>query len=486
MKIQEYFNIQKALHLSDKDKLELYQRILIRQNSKPLLNKRHTFFTKNFVYNFIFSVVFVWIFWYILTQNNVIDYGSFLVKTHNPNEVEAWYIWQVLDFKWDFYIEHNWEIYQSKNISNWDTIILKDNTSIVFDIDKSSKAIIKWPAKLILEKFKKDNKYRITLLEWDFIQMESIDQENIQNIELSVKWENILVKQWGKDKPMNFQLVKQWDKHIVKNNWWDLLISKTDDKSKDQILNKEQILTIQKNDIEVYENLNQFALAIKEKNISQIFIFDLEQNLENTKPNTTLAIQTNNTWTWTQENVTTESYNNEEETLDTILSIDENAPWNPELSKSLSPIISKNQENILSQKVPAEIQIQKLRTSLIWSFLITNLEDIYIYQSLWDTDNLSKWLYRLESKIKQLYTTFWLSYNWNTNISSIKDSINNLISDISMKYYIPPAYIQNLNTLVSWLTNIEKVWFWSQTDAETIKSQWTNLKNKPNLIFKNN
>lgn len=489
MKIQEYFNIQKALHLWDKEKLELYQRILIRQNAKTLLKKRHVFFAKNFVYNFLLAVIFVWVFWYILTQNNVIDYWSFLVKTHNPNEVEAWYIGQVLDFKWDFYIEHNWELFQSKNISNWDTIILKNNTSLVFDIDKSSKAVIKWPAKLILEKFKKDNKYRITLLEWDFIQMESIDQKNIQNIELSVKWENILVKQWDKNKPMNFQLVKQWDKHIVKNNGWELLITKTDekDKSQDQVLNKEQILTIQKNDIEVYENLDQFALAIKEKNISQIFTFNLEEDLTNAdKPKTTLAIQVETGSTWWREDLSKEDVVNDNEALNSILSVDENAPWNPEVSRSLSPIISKDQESNTSKQVPAEVQIQKLRTALIWSFLLSNLEEIYIYQSLWDTDKLNQTLYRLESKTKQLYTTFWLSYNWNTNISSIRDSINKLIVEISMKYYIPPTYTQNLNTLVSWLTNIEKVWFWSQTDAEIIKSQWANLKNKPNLMFKNN
>jgi len=98
------------------------------------------------------------------------------------------------------------------------------------------------------------------------------------------------------------------------------LISKIDDnnKSKDQVLNKEQILTIQNNDIEVYENLDQFALAIKEKNISQIFTFDLKDNSVS-KPNTTLAIQTNETGT--QEN-----NNNEEDDLNTILSIDETTP----------------------------------------------------------------------------------------------------------------------------------------------------------------
>lgn len=480
MKIQEYFNIQKALHLSDKEKLELYQRILIRQNSKNLLKKRHIFFAKNFVYNFLLTFILVWAFGYLLSQNNIIDYWSFLVKTHNPNEVEAWYIGQILDFKWDFYIEHNWEIFQSKNISNWDTIILKNNTSIVFDIDKSSKAVIKWPAKLILEKFKKDNKYRITLLEWDFIQMESIDEKNIQNIELSVKWENILVKQEDKNKPMNFQLVKQWDKHIVKNNWWDLLISKIDknDNSKDQILNKQQILTIQNNDVEVYENLDQFALAIKEKNISQIFTFDLEKDTTY-KPNNTLAIQTE--ITGAQEN-----NGNEEETLNTILSVDENTPWNPEISRSINPIISNNEENSSLKKVPTETQIWKLRTSLIWYFLLTNLEEIYIYQSLWDQENLNKWLYRLESKIKQLYNTFGITYSGNPSISSLKTSLDGLKSEISQKYYIPPTYTQNISILIGRLKKVEIVSFWSQTNAEEIKSNRSLLKANQNLIFKDN
>ncbi len=485
MKIQEYFNIQKALSLSEKEKLELYQRILMKKNTKNLLKRRHVFFAKNFVYNFLVTVIVVWIFWYILSQNNIIDYGSFLVKLHNPNEVEAGYIWQVLDFKWDFYIEHNWELFQSKNISNWDTVILKNNTRLVFDIDKSSKAIIKWPAKLILEKFTKDNKYRITLLEWDFIQMESIDKKNIQNIELSVKWENIIVKQEGTNKPMNFQLVKQWDKHIVKNNWWNLLISRIDwnDKSTKQILNKEQILTIQKNDIEVYENLDQFALAIKEKNISQIFTFNLDET-PNITPKTTLAIEKQNTWS--QENLIPDTKTNEDEIINSIMSVDENTPENPEVSKSIKPIISKDQENTSSKQVPTEIQIQKLRTILVWSFLLSNLEEIYTYQSLWDTDKLNQGLYKLESKTKQLCTTFWITYNWNQNISSIKASLNKIISEISQKYYVPPKYIQNINVLVSWLTSIEKTWFWSQTDAEIINSQRNSLKGNPNLIFKNN
>lgn len=486
MKIKEYFNIQKALHLSDKDKIELYQRILVKQNSKNLLKRRHFFFAKSFVYNFLLTIVFVWAFWYLLSQNNIVDYWSFLVKLQNPNEVEAWYIGQVIDFEWDFYIEHNWDLFQSKNIANGDTIILKNNTKLVFDIEKSSQAIIKWPAKLILEKFKKDSRYRITLLEWDFIQMKSLDTKNIQNIELSVKWENILVKQQEKNKPINFQLVKQWDKHIVKNNWWNIVVSKIldDEKATDQVLNKEQVLTIQENDIEVFENLDKFAKAIKEKNISQLFTFDIN-NI--TKEENDVIIHDANI-----ENINdiasggqfTKS--SEEETINTILSVSEDEPENTEISRSIKPIISPSTENSSSKKVPTEIQMQKLRTSLVWSFLLSNLEQIYLYQSIWDQDKINSAIYRLETKTKQLYQTFDLTYKWNQSILGIKTALYSLSSELSQKYFIPPSYLENISILAKWLEKIEVVSFWWQESVEETRIYRESLKNNKNMIFKNN
>lgn len=485
MKITEYFKIQKALHLSDKDKLELYQRILIKQNSKNLLKKRHIFFAKNFVYSFLLTLVFVWVFWYIISQNDIIDYWGFLVKTHNPNEVEAWYIGQVLDFEWDFYIDRNWELFQSKNISNWDTIILKNNTKLVFDIEKSSQATIKWPAKLILEKFKKDDRYRITLLEWDFIQMKSSDTKTLQNIELSVKWENILVKQQEKNKPMNFQLVKQWDKHIVKNNWGSIIVSKIweDEKATNQVLNKEQVLTIQENDIEIFENLDQFAKAIKEKNISQLFTFDINTVVKSNE-------ETTNQNTETLSDVDTIidiqlSKVSGEELINTMLYTEKIEPENPEISKSIKPIISTNQENLLSKNVPTETQMQKLRTSIIWSFLLSNLEKIYLYQSIWDQDKLNEELYRLETKTKQLYQTFELTYKWTKTISGIKWALNSLSSDLSQRYFIPPVYTDNISILAKWLEKIEVVSLGWQSSIEETKAYRESLKNNKNLVFKN-
>lgn len=486
MKIKEYFNIQKALHLSDKDKIKLYQRILIKQNSKNLLKRRHFFFAKSFVYNFLLTIVFVWAFWYLLSQNNIVDYWSFLVKLQNPNEVEAWYIGQVLDFEWDFYIEHNWDLFQSKNIANGDTIILKNNTKLVFDIEKSSQAIIKWPAKLILEKFKKDSRYRITLLEWDFIQMKSLDTKNIQNIELSVKWENILVKQQEKNKPINFQLVKQWDKHIVKNNWWNIVVSKIldDEKSTDQVLNKEQVLTIQENDIEVFENLDKFAKAIKEKNISQLFTFDINNIAKEADDNIA-----HNTDIQNINDIASGSQlakNSEEETINTILSVSEDEPENTEISRSIKPIISPSTENSSSKKVPTEIQMQKLRTSLVWSFLLSNLEQIYLYQSIWDQDKINSAIYRLETKTKQLYQTFDLTYKWNQSILGIKTALYSLSSELSQKYFIPPTYIDNISILAKWIEKIEVVSFWWQTSVEETRIYRESLKNNKDLIFKRN
>jgi hypothetical protein len=139
-----------------------------------------------------------------------------------------------------------------------------------------------------------------------------------------------------------------------------------------------------------------------------------------------------------------------------------------------------------SKKVPTEIQMQKLRSSLVWSFLLSNLEQIYLYQSIWDQEKLSSALYRLETKTKQLYQTFELTYKWNQSIWGIKISLNNLSSELSQKYFIPPTYLDNISILAKWLERIGIVSFGWQTSIEETKIYRESLKNDKNLIFKNN
>jgi hypothetical protein len=131
------------------------------------------------------------------------------------NLVQADYIAKVVSFNGSFSIEHEGKISQTQNISNGDTIILKSDAQMTFEISSGTKSKIIGPAKLTIQKVNDaTTKYKLNLIYGDYIQMEG--NKVPQNIELAI--DDILIKQADHSQPMNFQFVNEGKGHIIKNN----------------------------------------------------------------------------------------------------------------------------------------------------------------------------------------------------------------------------------------------------------------------------
>ena len=63
------------------------------------------------------------------------DPRRFAIRSSSTNSVQADYIAQVIEAKGNFFIEHDGILTTDTNISNGDTILLKQDTQLVFEID---------------------------------------------------------------------------------------------------------------------------------------------------------------------------------------------------------------------------------------------------------------------------------------------------------------------------------------------------------------
>lgn len=135
MKLNEFFDTQKNIVLTDIDKLELYQKFLYKRTAKTSPIKRFRFVhAKSFVYVAVIMVLVVGMYGTYFFNNN----GSLFQN----NLVQADYIAKVLSFEGDFSIEHAGKLSQTKDISNGDTIILSKNAQMVFEINSGTKSKI--------------------------------------------------------------------------------------------------------------------------------------------------------------------------------------------------------------------------------------------------------------------------------------------------------------------------------------------------------
>ena len=122
-------------------------------------------------------------------------------------------------------------------------------------------------AKFTIQK-KSDNNFRVNLMYGDYVEMKSLQATHVQGVELSV--DNLLVSQWSKSSALNYQLVKQGDKRVIKNNGSQLVVMNQNSQNKTSLDGK-KILAIQGNDVSLFDNFDKFAKAINDKNLSQTF-----------------------------------------------------------------------------------------------------------------------------------------------------------------------------------------------------------------------
>ena len=121
---------------------------------------------------------------------------------------------------------------------------------------------------MIIQKTQDEN-YKLNLIYGNYIQMEG-NEWKTQTIELAIN--DITVKQEDKSQPLNFKFIKDGENKIFQNNGANIIVTKSNGEDKKTTISKQQVITIQNNDIKVFANIDKFTKAIQEKNISQTFL----------------------------------------------------------------------------------------------------------------------------------------------------------------------------------------------------------------------
>lgn len=413
MKLKDYFQNKQEFQLSENDKLALYEKILSQQKKKSFSRMVKV---KYFAYWLILIVLLFGIYWVYFDM----DWDINWLAIQNPtNTANADYIAKVIDFNGTFYVQHEWKLTKTSNISNWDNVILKKWSEIVFDIDSWTKAKLTWPARFSLAQ--DENWYQLLIAEWDFIQMESIEPESAP-VEISV-WDDFTV---SSEKNTNLLITKTDNEYKVNNQWWNIKVTKN---GKQTEVKAKELVAINENDITLIQNVEQFQTAFVEQKINQTFEIkekDTEQLTENLikeiSNDTTVKIE--NTW----------------------------------LAEELWIVDSK--------KIPTEEQSKTLYTNLDKNSLMWNLESMREYRKLWNKKDYNYMKSQIDTKIQKIYTSFGIKYQklWTAS------DIENLIENLNTSYHIPNTQISNLKTLISWINYIENSEFGTYSpnnDAET-------------------
>jgi len=433
MQLKDYFREQKNSTLDQNEKFFLYEKIISQKDKKSFERTKHFINIKSFAYWFTIILLFVSIYG-VYFFNWDFSYEGFMVK-NSINQVNADYIAKIVDFNGNFYIKHNGDYYKTSTISNWDNVILKKWSEIVFDINSGTKAKIVWPAKFSLNLEK--NKYKLFISQGDFIQIESSD--NKQN-SMDIILNDIKI---SSDKNINLQITKENDQYKINNQWNKLIITQSNTTKE---LETKQLLTINWEEIISIENMEDFWKAIKQNNVSQIFtITNDEQNTQQEKITQTLLNDTEN---------------------------NDNKIINPKLTEDLWIVDNK--------KIPDTEQTKTLHSLLNNTFVLWNIQWMFNSYIAWDEKkyNYNKWL--LISRIQKIYKLFDIKYQ-KTNLTN---DITTLKQNLLNNYHIPSLYTDNLTTIINRVNYIEKQAYWSNKNITEIEQLWNELEtNTPNYLI---
>lgn len=410
MNLKDYFKYSKDFKLSENDKLDLYEKIISKKDKRSIY---HSFFSKfsmrYLAYWFITAILLIWIYWVYFIDWD--DWNWFIINS-NMNQASASYIAKVVDFNWEFYIKHDWKLFKTSNISDGDNIILKKDSEIVFNIDSGTKAKIIWPAALTINQI--NSGYQIEMSDWEYIQMESLNDTWSTNLEI-VMWNEFSI---SSEKNINLVITKTNNEYKISNQGDNIKITKN---NKTKEIKTQELAAIDKNDITLIQNMEDFKVAFTDQKINQTFEIKEDKEQDYTQK----LLQELSTWA---------------QTTTTIINT-----WAAE------------QLWITDEKlIPTTDQIKQLYTVLDQDSINRYLENMIWYWSLWNEKDYIYYKSLLNKEIQKIYTTFNIK-NWNQDIiSNIKD----LISELDTKYHIPNTQIDNLKTLIDKISNIENQPFW--------------------------
>jgi len=472
MKLQEYFNHQQDIHLSEAEKLDMYHSIMDKQVKRSFLTKRSVLHVKTFTYtSFIVVLLFGFYGMYFFQQNQSLDGDGVFLSSINDGQsiAQAGYIAKVVDFAGTFYIEKDGQTIQTSNINDGDIVVLQKNAQVIFHIDTGTQAKITWPAKFTIQK-KTENNYRINLMYGDYVEMKSLQANNVQWVELSV--DDILVSQGSKTTAINYQLIKQGEKHVIKNNGSKLIVMNQDSQNKTNLASQ-QVLAIQGNDVSLFDSFDKFAKAINNKDLSQTFSLALNTaSTDIVKLASRQLVDTNTTEPTAKMAMSFQPLADTE-----ILSIADTSEEDQSIP-TIAAVAPSNQKTI-----PTPEQTKVLENKFTPKFVQEDLQEISV-KYLWGDTSFGSALASLESRIKQVASTFKITYQSPTGsekekLISLAAKLTEIKWAIDTKFFVPPKYLQNIQNTQTWIKYLSSQNFgqsqWAPS-ADIVKSIPASLK----------
>ena len=497
MKIQEYFDRQKQLKLTDIEKLNLYHDFLSKtQKNKSLIN-RYLIFSKSFAYSFLIFVLLTSIFGVYFQKNSTVDFGNFgFMISHNDwiNTVQANYIAKVVEFQWDYYIENEWNTYRSSNIASNDTIVLKKWAKLVFNINLWTQAVVVGPAKIsLMQDPNNENTYLLTLKEGDYMEIKTLDESLVQeNIEIILP-DNSKIK--NNYKKIDFQLSKIDNDYAIKNNW-DQLVVTQEDSNKSQNLENKQIISFRDNDLVLIQDAQEFEQALQKMQISQIFntaetltnswdivstwVIALVDEVDKTLNQLDLEVTNENTsWVETIAFVSDQIENDpiQEDVVQKSFTID-TANLPSEVDGKVAQELAIDQK-----KIPSDVQTEIISNVLNKAFIKKNMEKLTEAYLIWDDEWFNKQSDVLISRFQKIGEWFDIEFSkvsWERSfkIINISNNAESFVEELQNKFFLPIKYSYNIKTTQNRIHQITNNYIYGEISQEDVASIITSLSSE--------
>jgi len=415
MQLHDYFKEQKQQQVSETQKFSIYKKIIEQKSEKNHMRKRSLLHIKSLAYWLTLTIFIVAMYWTFFMQDKInFNENWIIIQPKIIRWVDADYIANIVNFEGNFVIEHNWKQLQTSNIRNWDTVILPENTDMIFHIDEKTQTKVTWPAKFVLYKY--HDKYKIELKYGDFVEIQSLTENNKENIEIQSN--GVLISQKKSNEAANFQLIKKDGKQIVKNNWESDISVKINKKQTE--IHTAQLAQIENDDISLLK-IEDIEEAIQEKRISQTFTWKNKSDENNIQKTEEILVQHELTWIQLTWILATQSGK-----IDQVV------------TKELG--INENEKMLLSLE-----DNNKLYWLLNQSFIKKDFEKLSTYAIDQNSKEFNIAYNNLEYRIKQIYQVFDLTYSDSRgDFYKLKSNITSLSSQ-QEKYLLPPKYAETLN-----------------------------------------
>lgn len=352
-----------------------------------------------------------------------------LIVQNAWDTVQAWYIAQIVHFDGSFIIEHDGKKLQTSVIRNGDMVTLRDGTEMVFHIDDQTKAQLIGPAQFVLNSNgeSQDQSYTLQLIQGNFVEIQSLTEETTQD--LAIITDDVVVQQEKWSIASHFQLSKQGDSKRIENKGAEIKVTRNqEDNAIETKVAAKQTLALAVNDITLIDDETQIARVLVQKDITQtVALADVQENIDTDQEIDIAALSA--------------VFDAKEDTR-----ISENV-----ISAVDNMIASSMQE----KSVVTPEQNNQLRGNLYAWFLNENMQALFIAHVEGNAGLVERNIASLQSKIIPLYKAFWLaapqvSNSFDGTLSLTKQ----LQANLDNQYYMPPRYIQNMQTIVAWLEYI--------------------------------